>query len=271
MRARVLLLTALALAAAAGVAGAATSKTRLVRVVKRDGAITATLSYRAAKYYTYRPTLVVRRNGRVLLAHRLCAIDYVSPKGPCAWEGPDTWLFMKHGHLALRAVGPNGTPAAVVDLWLGGAHCCEETFMALLGSRPMWIARDWGNPGYRGRRIGGHYYFVSGDDRFSYAFGPYAFSWFPPQIWTIRYGRLVNVTRTMPALVAANERRAWRQYLRARSDPAQARGIGVLAGWCADEFLLGRGARCERTIHRTRAAGFVRTLNRDLERWGYKG
>jgi len=269
VRARVLLLAVLALAAM-GSAGAATGTSRLVRVVEREGGVTATLSYRATTYYTYRPTLSVRRKGRVVLTHRLCPIDWVSPKGPCAWEGPDTWLFMKQGRLAFRNVGEHGTPAVVVDLWLGGAHCCEETFMALLGSPPAWIVRDWGNPGYRGRRIGGRYYFVSGDDRFSYAFAAYAFSWFPPQIWTIRDERLVNVTKALPALVAANARRAWRRYLGARSDPAQAHGLGALAGWCADEFLLGRGAHCEQVLQRAGPAGFVRKLNRDLERWGYE-
>lgn len=238
--------------------------------MKREGAVTATLTYRVANAFTHRPTLAVHRNGRLLLVHRLCPLGFVSPAGRCTWEGPDTWSFMKHGKLAFRDVGSSGAPAVVEDLWLGGAHCCEETYIALLGSRPTWIAHDWGNPGYRGRRIHGRYYFVSGDDRFSYAFGPYVSSWWPPQIWTIRHERLVNVTRTMPALVAANGRRAWRQYAPARTDPVVGRGIGVLAGWCADEFLLGRGARCERVIHRTQTAGFVRRLNGDLARWGYK-
>jgi hypothetical protein len=74
----------------------------------------------------------------------------------------------------------------------------------------------------------------------------------------------VDVTRTLPALVAANARRAWRRYRKPGPE------AGVLAGWCADEYLLGRGPRCERVLARVRDRRFVRRLHRDLQRWGYE-
>lgn len=265
---RVALVAFLALTVA-GPASAAPGKSRVVQVTKREGTIAATLKYSVRDDVTSEPTLALRRDGRSVLVHRLCPLDFAG-RGRCGWVGPDTWSLMKHGHVAFRDVAPDGTPAVVVDLWTGGAHCCEQTFAALLGPKPTWIAHDWGNAAYRGERIGGLYYFVSGDNRFAYAFGPYAGSWFPAQIWTIKHDRLTDVTRSMPALVATNEQRAWMQYLGARHDSAEGRGLGVLAGWCADEFLLGRGARCEHVIRRTQTAGFVGKLNRDLASWGYK-
>lgn len=247
--------------------------------MKRDGAFTATVIYGERTNFTYRPTLSVRRSGRLVLVRRMCPLDFAG-RGTCTWVGPDTWSLMKRGPLAFRDVASTTTPGVVVDLWTGGAHCCEQTFVALLGSPPRWIAHDWGNPGYHGTRIGGRYYFVSGDNRFAYAFGAYAFSWFPAQIWTIRHGGLVNVTRSTPSLVAADATRALREYRRAGRDRLP--DTGALAGWCADEYLLNRGRHCERVLQHELAAGrlrvrdavsgrrFIRLLHHDLERWGYE-
>lgn len=101
-------------------------------------------------------------------------------------------------------------------------------------------------------------------------------------IWAIKRERLVVVTRTVPTLVAADAHRAWHAYLQSRHRGRTAREIGILAGWCADEFTLGRGTHCEHVLRHKLKAGelhaptalsgrrFIRTLNRDLKRWGYK-
>lgn len=57
----------------------------------------------------------------------------------------------------------------------------------------------------------------------------------------------------------------------------------MLAIWCADEYLLGEESHCSRAVGDDLAHGylkgiagnmrgsvFVRVLNRDLVRWGYK-
>ena len=171
----------------------------------------------------------------------------------------------------------------VTDLYTGGAHCCEQTFIALGGDHPAWIAHDWKNPGYRGQRIHGRYYFVSGDNRFAYAFTSYAGSWFPSQIWTVRGNGLVNVTRNQRRLVKTDARQAWRWYLGrwGRRNHVD-RGIGILAGWCADKYLLRQGDECQRALahalHRgylngevgAQGKAFIHALDRDLARWGYK-
>jgi len=211
----------------------------------------------------------------------MCPLDW-GRNAACTWGGPDTWWFTNHGPGVFRNLTGSGSPAVVIDLYLGGAHCCVQSFIALTGAKPTWIAHDWKNPGYHGEELGGRYYFVSGDNRFDYAFTAYAFSWAPAQVWAIRHERLVDVTRSVPSLVAADARRAWKTYLGkwGRRD-REFRGVGALAGWCADEYLLGRGSSCERVLREELAAGylnaregahgrgFIRALNRDLRRWGY--
>jgi hypothetical protein len=280
MRLRLVLLAVLALAVA-GTAGAASSKPKLVRVVKRDGAITATLTYRLRDSGPVRrPTLSVSKDGRQVLRRRMCPLDW-SANGVCQWNAA-LWWPMKGRKLEFRRVAGSGR-SVVLDLYTGGAHCCEQTFIALVGTRVRWIAHDWKNPGYHGERIGDRYYFVSGDNRFDDTFTSYAFSWAPAQVWALRNGRLTDVTRSVPSVVRVDAKNAWRHYLgRWGRRDRQIRGVGALAGWCADEYLLSRGAKCEKVLGRALAGGylnpsfglrgraFIRGLNRDLERWGYK-
>ena len=277
MRRNALLAAILALVLA-GSAGAASGKPKLVRVVKRRGLVTATLAYtRAGEDRDM--TLSIRRGGKLLLTHRMCPIDF--QREPCRWAPGSWWLMKRQAPLAFRDVAGARAPAVVSDIWTGGANCREDTFIAVAGSRPAWIAQDWGPAGYKGRRLGGRYYFVSGDGRFTGQFSSFAGTWWPSQVWTIsRAGRLANVTRLTPSFVRADAQRAWRTY----HDHPIDRGLGILTGWRADEYTLGLGARCSSLLHEElkkgrlgdngqdglSAHGFIRTPNRDLERWGYK-
>ena len=95
-----------------------------------------------------------------------------------------------------------------------------------------------------------------------------------------RYYAFANVTRHFPGLIRANA-----HHLAALGGPhatIRKQSSGVLASWCADMYLLGHGRRCARVLayavrhRRPNMMGaeptrrFVRGLNRDLERWGYK-
>lgn len=238
--------------------GAATSsRPQLARVVKHRGAISATLAYAGNRQGfllpVADPTVSVRQDGRLALRRRLCPLDV--PRVPCRWAPPAEVRF-------LRVMG--GRPAAVVvELYSGGNTCCTETFVALLGPHPHWITHLFGLFGSRLRRIRGRDYFFSIDYRFYCAFVGCAGSNEPIQIWTIDgAGRFGDSTRSFPSLVRADARRQWKY----RKD------LGFLAGWCADEHSLGHGAVCRRVLGRLpeRRSGFVRELNRDLERWGYE-
>lgn len=104
----------------------------------------------------------------------------------------------------------------------------------------------------------------------------------PIRVFAIgRSGTFVNVTRQFPGLIRANA-----HSLATNGGDAhmtiKKQGSGVLAAWCGDEYLLHRGAHCARVLaYAVRhhppnmqgaepTRGFVRALNRDLERWEYK-
>ena len=158
----------------------------------------------------------------------------------------------------------------------------ESTAIATLDPRPVLIVHDWGRSLYRGKSFHGRYYFVSGDNRFWCILASCAVSWVPSQTWAVRSGRLVNVTRSVPAFARADAKRAWHWYVGPHGRRSQDdHGVGIFAGWCGDEYIVGRGAVCQRVLRQELAAGhlhgygvsgkrFARQLNRDLERWGYK-
>ena len=278
MRARVLLLALVALFAA-GSAGAAT-RPRLVRVVKRAGSYTATLTYAQRSRYEFTGvSLRIRRGGRVVLSRKICLLHPFSYRHSCHWapvSGPPL--------MSVQRVGPNNTPAFVLNLWNGGNHCCTDTFIAVAGQKFAWITREWsGADGWssaRVRRIHGHSLFVTGDGRFFCEFSSCAGATVPIRIWKIDSAdRFVNVTRSYPGLIAQDAHVLATEGGRRMTIRRQ--GAGVLAAWCGDEYLLGDGPRCSQMLasalrhHRGNdvagrvTRGFIRTLNRDLKRWGY--
>lgn len=281
MRRSVLLAGLLALVAAGSASAVGGGGDSGFRVVKRSDGYAATADYRYSRgsFAVTHLTLRIRRGARIVLRHRICPQPSANSEA-CTWSGYAWYPFKPAGlPLEFRDTGQR-TPALVLDLFTDyNAHCCVNSFIALLGRRPHWIVHDWGSAGYRGRRIHGRYYFVSGDKRFVEAYTTYVGSALPVRIWTIgKRGRLVVVTRRMPSLIRADARRLER-LLR----PALV-GEGVLAAWCADEYLLDRGAACSRQLRYDLAHGylnadqccqmkgdtFIHALNRDLKRWGYK-
>ena len=187
------------------------------------------------------------------------------------------------GAIAFRNLWGTREREIVVSLYTGGAHCCFQSELVLLhGSRPATaIFHDWGDLGYRGQWLRGRYWFVTGDDRFAYAFTSFAASAFPMQVWSIDgAGRLVDVTRHRPDLVAANAQRLWKAYLADRKhDDIR----GVIGPWCADEYLLGKRAACDAALADALRRGYLKSddlgpggttyiaeLRHDLAAWGYR-
>ena len=228
-----------------------------VSVTKTSRGVTATLTYTWHHHVAYNVALSVWLNGTLALQRKVS-----QPFGPLIPT------------LNLRRVAGQGPPAAVIDSYM-------VTDIALVSPQPTWIEQDWSRSGYRGGKCS------TGATRSSPA---------TPLLVLVR--ELRGLVGAGPSLGDSGRPVGRRHEDRSRSRagrcPARvavvppcrprpgARGVGVLAGWCADEFLLGGGSRCERVLRQKLAAGelksqedpnprrFIRMLNRDLVRWGYK-
>lgn len=169
----------------------------------------------------------------------------------------------------------------VLNLYSGGAHCCSITQVFSYGSGTYSVAqRDFGDPGAKLERLAGDWAFVSADDRFAYEFTSFAFSGLPLAIWRFRDGGFVDVTRAFPGRVAADAARQYKAYLANRR---QGLGLGFIAAWAADEYLLGKQGRAMSMLGSLAAAGqlrsgdgfskggraFVAALGRFLTKTGY--
>ncbi len=240
----------------------------------RHGTIGVTLSYQeqsvdpSGDFKIYRRLRVrVTRGTAVVLDRQICA----QVCGPTPG-----------GAIAFRNVWGSRAPEVVVSLYTGGAHCCFQTEVVLVPPHgaATGIFHDWGDLGYRGQWLHRRFWFVTGDDRFAYAYTSFAASAFPVQVWTIdRPGRLVNVTRQRPDLIAANAQRLWRTYVGERKH-GDIRG--VIGPWCADEYLLGKRDACNVALADALRHGYLRAdglgpagrayiakLHHDLAAWGY--
>ena len=104
----------------------------------------------------------------------------------------------------------------------------------------------------------------------------------PIAIFDFRGGKLVDVTRSFPTLIAKDARADIRLYKRYRGRRDQD-VRGILAAWAADEYLLGRKTTASRllsrALHRGELSGpgggfptakrYVRRLKKLLAKYGY--
>jgi hypothetical protein len=189
------------------------------------------------------------------------------------------------GALTLAELEGDGHPDVILRLNSGGAHCC--TIVQVFSFDPGVTAfreteRDFGDPGAALRDLAGdgRLEFLSGDDRFAYEFAPYAYSPLPPQIWQVRDGRFLDVTRSFPEQLTADASKQFRLFLFNRR---LGLGLGCLAAWAADEELLGHAgavtAMLARELHRHNlrsresldpgGSAFVKKLEGFLKKTGY--
>jgi hypothetical protein len=206
--------------------------------------------------------LVVRRAGVVVLDRPLNPSRFVT--------GVD---------LRLVNVWGNSEPEALVSTWECGNRCADQLAVGLVAARRgRLVLHEFGgpftqNPAWQGQRHAGRFYFISTDPRFFCGFSDCASSAGGPiRVWTLDSGgsRLTDVTRTRPDLVAAHAKRLYRDYayeIARRQYGTQKRAgygpLGILAPWCADEYLLGRRSTCKATINRAVANGYLNRWN-----WG---
>lgn len=160
--------------------------------------------------------------------------------------------------LRVRDLDGDREPEVLVDLYTGGAHCCFITVFHRYdpsGPRYARAVRDFADAGYTLRDLDGDGVpeLESDDVAFAYAFASFADSAFPPQVWRYRQGRLTDVTRSFPKLVAADASARWRAYRSERESGADVRG--TLAAWAGDMYLLGRGDEVWPALEQARLRG----------------
>jgi hypothetical protein len=216
-----------------------------------------------------------------------CVRDYPGQCWPQGARNESPELASQYRSLKALELQPNGEPDVLLRLYSGGAHCCyiDQVFSWNPAASTYEVAeRSWGSLAARVADLAhnGQIEFVTGDDRFEYRFASFGFSGFPLQILVLRGGKFVEVTRSYPSQIAADARAEYRRYEHWRS---QGLGLGFLAAWVADEYLLGKRQRAMHALaienrrgHLLEArlagvknvgGGYVGKLKRFLRKIGY--
>jgi hypothetical protein len=145
--------------------------------------------------------------------------------------------------------------------------------------------RDFGDPSAPLFDLGhnGRYEFESADDSFAYRFTDFAASGLPIEIVALVKGRVVNVTRQYPKLVAKDAQK-WLRAFRFEASGGYRDSTGLIAAWAADEDSLGHLSLVRSFLQQQVAAGhlneamgtieprgrgFVVALDRFLRQRGY--
>lgn len=141
------------------------------------------------------------------------------------------------GSLCLGRFSDGAAPIALLALTTGGAHCCF-TVRAVSSVGGAAVDHDFGNypPWFRDTATGP--LLVSADNAFAYQFGSFAGSGPPIELFTWNGTALTDVTRRHLDLVADDAQ----NYVALFNDPTHPEKLGSLAGWVADECLLGKSS-----------------------------
>ena len=202
--------------------------------VRSDG-VAATLSYVHNAKNAVAPFsdlhLTIVRDGKKLYG---AVIDNAFCGKLCAPNLPDAQRVLD--------VEADGQPDVLLNLYTGGAHCCNVTDVFRYDTAHddySSLLHIWGDPGYRLVQLDASkaYEWLTYDDRFAYEFAAFAFSGLPLQILRLHAGTFVDVTRSYPQLVRGDAAQQWKYYLDNRKDGT---GLGYLAAWAADEYTLSR-------------------------------
>ncbi len=264
-----------ALAIASVLLGAAAPAAAAKTEAAESGAIRAELSYASHKHGKPPTNLVLRvfDAGTKIVEERIPDDRSLSP------VGYDNALARS---VSARDLDGDGVAEAVFDLYTGGAHCCELTYL-YKGSK--LIKKDWGNFGYQFEDFDGDGLaeFHTADDHFAYRYGSYAASIEPLKVLRLVDGELSDLTRdasVKPALrtEARELRHVYRHYRRkvrrrpvleeiVRSALAAHAADQCSLGHCAAGYALVRKAQRRGDLPKTR--GFAKRVRSDMRRFGY--
>jgi len=229
------------------------STEQIVKTATADG-LTAELSVNRQADGLKLPTLVLRQNDRIVLNQ------------PITLAGED-FILGVDGPLITDLDGDR-IPEVMVLLATRGAHCCSiSKLFTRTTNQPTYTEQThfWGNfpaaPQLTTLNKPGGWVLLSQDDRFSYAFGGYAGSVRPPQVWRLQKGSLEDVTREYPDLVRSHAQEIWQWVNQPDSPKGQ-----ILVAYLADKYLLGEGEQGWQQVRQAyqeadRAAYFVKLQN----------
>lgn len=227
------------------------------------GNVTATLSYQKADFGFRNVRVRVVRDGAQLVNER--GPGFRPCGGAC-----DFWpLFapVDKSSIFLRNLDEDPELEVLGEFYTGGANCCPASRIYDFDpARTAYrrIDRNWGTGAHRGARDidgDGSAELESADARFRGLFGCNACTPQPVQIFKLRDGRLVDVTRRFTGLIERDLRGLLSLYRRARKDPLAARG--VFAAVTAERYLLGRGRVARRGLASALARGELRGVKGD--------
>jgi hypothetical protein len=182
--------------------------------------------------------------------------------------------------MILRDLDGDQEPELMVNFYSGGAHCCTSS--AIYHYTPQTntytpMVHGWGNaggPNLKDVNQDGKLELISRDDRFAYAFGSYAGSGYPLQIWNYRNGSMLDVTQQYRQLVYNDAYFWWQTFQeRKREQDTVEYGKGPLAAYVADKYLIGEGKdgweRAQKMYSGKDKAEFFQNLRKFLQETGY--
>lgn len=243
------------------------------------GAVSATLSWDAADYGVANGRLVITRAG-------VTAFDAKIPDVLC--DGCMVAVAQKDD-VTVQDLDGDGEPEVIVTGYTGGAHCCVVMgvydYRAATGTYAQ-LVRDFASYGFVLKDLDGDGTpEVSSDDvRFEDLFSSHAASFPPPRIFRYEHragvGRLRDVTRSFPSLIRRNAAEAKKLFKRFSASDEILDAGGVVAGYVADQYLLGHGSTGLRELDRQIRRGILGTPKQAkayrkrllgvLHRYGYR-
>lgn len=190
----------------------------------------------------------------------------------------------------LTDVSGDGIPDGIVDLYTGGAHCCQVSAIALSTGPSSWAKpfnERWGGF-YSLKDLGGNGVseFLTTDTRFDYAFTAHAASALPLVIKAVQNGALVDVTTQYRAELQADAD-AWSKALddAVKEPPTEEAWANrqvrraILAALLADQLRLGAVDAAKAAVAAAVARGDFPDADDDeiwdvnvgkkLQEWGY--
>src|SRR5262249_9430497 len=156
--------------------------------------------------------------------------DYRPPPLPGAIVGSGPLVEAPGGPLRVVDLDADGEPEVLLNMYSGGAHCCEYVVVyRFVSGQYVETQRNFASAGYLLRRLQGRREFVGRDSSFDYVFTAYAFSLDPIRIWQFERGRFVAVTRSFPNQIVSHAAWLYRLYRRTLRGPAPREVRGILA------------------------------------------